>query len=297
MEQTLLLDTNGEHFARWLEEATAHIWMRPFPTEQGRIALQRAGINKTFHGILVVTMSGAFIYPRASDTEAVLMLGDLISFRIVPLGTERIEVKAACSQPVLVDYYQELLGEIIKRWPQKNTSQASHAQGLNILPLVIPIERIDSFAAVNRISNDVVKQHFPELPVQAPESEIKHLFHLIVEDPFLKSDWGGEQNDIFTSRVVLAGQRRYAAFLLKGPAITGRLTIRKCGKNGDQIQRLFQSPAEIFVIQYNGEIDERVIEEAKQKVENLRAKGREAVVTIVDGFDTARLLVAFSSEL
>ena len=84
-------------------------------------------------------------------------------------------------------------------------------------------------------------------------------------------------------------------FFLKGPAVKGRLTIAKCGKNGDQIQRLFQSPAELFVIQFNGEIDERIIEEARQKTSYLRSSGSEgAVFTVIDGLDTARLFSAYS---
>lgn len=296
MEQTLLLDTNAEYFARWLEQATAHIWMTPFPTENGRITLQGAGINGRYNGVLVITMQAILVYPNAPNTETALPLGNWISFRVVPLSTERIEVQATCAQPVLADYYQQLIGEITKRWPQPKSSQLSHSHDLSNLPLSVPIDSIDSFAGVKFITSDAVKQQFPKLPVGASESEIKHLFHSIVEDPFPKKDWGGEQNDIFTSRIVLQGQRRHTAFFLKGPAVRGKLTIAKCGKNGDQIQRLFQSPAEVFVIQYNGEIDERVVEEAKQKVENLRAKGREAVVTFVDGYDTARLLAAYNSE-
>jgi hypothetical protein len=83
---------------------------------------------------------------------------------------------------------------------------------------------------------------------------------------------------------------------VKGPGTKGTLTIAKCGKHGDQIQRLFQSPAELFVIQYIGEIHERVVGEAKEKVENLRSKEKEAVVTIINGYDTARLLIAYGSE-
>src|SRR5882762_8721795 len=64
--------------------------------------------------------------------------------------------------------------------------------------------------------------------------------------------------------------------------------------NGDQIQRLFESPAELFVIQFNGNIDERVVAEARQKVLFLRSQGHAtACCAIVDGLDTARLLAAY----
>lgn len=157
---------------------------------------------------------------------------------------------------------------------------------------LLTVDDIDSFAAVVLISAATMGGN---VPVLTPEAEIKAMICNVVGDS-PKKDWGGEQNDIFTTRVVLNGRRVPAAFLLKGPAVKGRLTIAKCGKNGDQIQRLFESPAELFVIQYNGNIDERVVAEARQKVLFLRTQGNaSACCAIVDGLDTARLLAAYSA--
>ncbi len=127
---------------------------------------------------------------------------------------------------------------------------------------LISVDDIDSFAAVALIATDTVKR---SVPLSTPEAEVKAVIcGAVGESP--KKDWGGEQNDIFTTRVVLNGRRVPAAFLLKGPAVRGRLTIAKCGKNGDQIQRLFES-----------------------------SQGHASVCcAIVDGLDTARLLAAYS---
>jgi hypothetical protein len=157
---------------------------------------------------------------------------------------------------------------------------------------LLTIDDIDSFAAVVLISADAIKGN---VPVSTPEAEIKSVICGVVGES-AKKDWGGEQNDIFTTRVVLNGRRVPAAFLLKGPAVKGRLTIAKCGKNGDQIQRLFESSAELFVIQFNGNIDERVVAEARQKVLFLRSQGyATACCAIVDGLESARLLAAYSA--
>lgn len=156
---------------------------------------------------------------------------------------------------------------------------------------LLTVDDIDSFAAVGLIAPASVVHN---VPVSTPEAEIKAVICAAVGD-LPKKDWGGEQNDIFTTRVILNGRRVLAAFLLKGPAVKGRLTIAKCGKNGDQIQRLFESPAELFVIQYNGHIDERVIAEARQKVLFVRSQGNTgACCAIIDGLDTARLLAAYA---
>lgn len=159
------------------------------------------------------------------------------------------------------------------------------------IPLFIPVDEFDSFSRVNSVPAHAVAG---SVPVSASEQEVKELIHAVLGDPFKLSDWSGEQNDIYTSRVEYQGRRLLAAFLLKGPAVRGRLTIAKCGKNGDQIQRLFQSPADVFFIQFNGEVDQRVFEEARQKTSGLRLSGRaDAAFCIIDGLDTARFLKAF----
>jgi hypothetical protein len=158
-------------------------------------------------------------------------------------------------------------------------------------PLYMAIDEIDSFSRVNAIRQDEIQV---DLPLQISEEYIKSLFHEIFGDPFMKKDWGGERNDIFSSRILVEGKRLLGAFMLKGPSVKGRLTISKCGKNGDQIQRLFKSPADAFFIQYNGEIDEAVTEEAKQKTILLKASGKpDAFFSIIDGLDTARIIMAY----
>jgi hypothetical protein len=91
------------------------------------------------------------------------------------------------------------------------------------------------------------------------------------------------------------GRRRPAAFLLKGNGLTrSELSIADCGKNGDQLLRLFQSAAELFVIQYVGPVSEAVIADVQSKVAARRAAGAGANFLIIDGQDTARLLYAFN---
>ena len=68
------------------------------------------------------------------------------------------------------------------------------------------------------------------------------------------------------------------------------------GKNGDQIQRLIRSPAEIFIIQYWSQVGEAVYEQLE-----LLARGKSALENrkvwygVIDGQDSARLIKAYSS--
>jgi hypothetical protein len=88
--------------------------------------------------------------------------------------------------------------------------------------------------------------------------------------------------------------RTAAAFLLKGRGLKRKtLEIRDCGKNGDQIVRLFDCPAELFVIQFVGIVSENVIRDVEGKVNERRLQGKPASFCIMDGQDTARVLFAY----
>lgn len=110
-------------------------------------------------------------------------------------------------------------------------------------------------------------------------------------------DWGGEPNDLYTSKLRHKGQRRAIAFAFKGPGTSGVLTPKKLGKNGDRIQRLFLSPAEIFVVQYHSQIGQSVIEQMKAFATlNSVREGKRIWYGIIDGDDTNRLLAAYPRQ-
>jgi hypothetical protein len=91
-----------------------------------------------------------------------------------------------------------------------------------------------------------------------------------------------------------AGTRRPIAFAFKGPGTTGVLTQRKLGKNGDQIQRLFLNPAEIFIVQYHGEIGQAVTEQMKAFASlNSVREGKVIWYGLIDGDDSNRLMAAY----
>lgn len=152
------------------------------------------------------------------------------------------------------------------------------------------VDDIDSFSEVRSISRSMVKE-----PV-LNEDFVQIKLEEILGEPWHKKDWGGESCDLYTSNLRVKGKRYRAAFLLKGSGTKGRLTIAKCGKNGDQIQRLFKCPADVFIIQHISEIDETVIEEARQKTISVRLRNPKTRFCIIDGLDTQRLIQAYSDS-
>jgi len=53
---------------------------------------------------------------------------------------------------------------------------------------------------------------------------------------------------------VINGKRMAAAFLLKGHGTRGKLTIKKCGKKGNQILKLLEEPGEVYIVQHVGRL-------------------------------------------
>src|SRR5262245_52420615 len=109
----------------------------------------------------------------------------------------------------------------------------------------------------------------------------------------MPKDWGGESNDIFTTKVKMKGVRRRAAFALKGPAKKGPLVPAMMGKNGDQIQRLLKSPADVFFVQYEGEIKESIVELMEELAKAKALLGQQVFFGIIDKVDTYRLRLAY----
>lgn len=157
-------------------------------------------------------------------------------------------------------------------------------------PQFIAVDDVEQFEKVKRMQAAA-----PLNPKRLPEQKVKTGLLKLLGESKNPKDWGGESNDIFTTRLRLKGKSRRAAFALKGPAKKGPLVPGKMGKNGDQIQRLFDSPAEVFFVQYEGEIAESVV----GLMENLAlAKAvlrGDVFYGIIDGDDTNRLRRAYPS--
>jgi len=123
------------------------------------------------------------------------------------------------------------------------------------------------------------------------EAEIKGAFAEIIGEPMVPKDWGGERSDLFSSRVLFNKSRISTAFAFKGPAQFKPMTLAELGKNGDQIDRLFSEPADLFVLQHCHEITSPVRSTMRAYAEQT---GRPRLFCIIDGYDTLRVLRAYN---
>jgi hypothetical protein len=187
--------------------------------------------------------------------------------------------------------------EKLKKFPTKTNPQSQTTQIKIAIPKKvvnikeITIDDIESFSKVKKVKTSS--------PISTPIAEkiIKGGFQKIIGEKGKFTDWGGETNDLFSSRIRLNGSRKSVAFGFKGKATKGILIPKKLGKNGDQIQRLFKTPAEIFLIQYQGQIDQSVIEQLRMfAIAKSATEGVKIHYGVIDGQDTSRLLKAYPTK-
>jgi len=155
----------------------------------------------------------------------------------------------------------------------------------------VSVDDIDSFKEIRNVPVELVTKM---VPLKIKERQINAWFAEIIGEPFTQKDWGGELRDLYSNRVKFGGKRVPTAFLLKGPGVKGTLTAAKCGKNGDQILRLVKAySARLFIVQFVGKIHPNLIETLEAHVAYESRKGKKLSYCVIDGIDTARILIAY----
>ncbi len=151
----------------------------------------------------------------------------------------------------------------------------------------ITIDDIDSFEKVKGVI-------WNQSPFPVDEGKFKEGLQKVIGELGTFEDWGGEINDLFSTRLVIKGERKNAAFGLKGKGMKGILTPKKMGKRGDQVQRLFRSSAEVFIVQYWSQIDESIVELMTNLARSKSAADMKKIYYgVIDGPDTMRLITAY----
>jgi predicted mannosyl-3-phosphoglycerate phosphatase (HAD superfamily) len=81
---------------------------------------------------------------------------------------------------------------------------------------------------------------------------------------------------------------------VKGKGMKGIMIPGKMGKRGDQVQRLFRSSAEVFLVQYWSQIDESTVELMTNLARSKSAADMKKIYYgVIDGQDTMRLIRAY----
>lgn len=152
---------------------------------------------------------------------------------------------------------------------------------------ISPME-VEQFHGVD--FNDVDRDDALQFMRTIPEVQVKRTLAQVLGEPVIPKDWGGEQSDLWTTRLRVRGKSYDAAFLLKGPAggrFSRPMTIGMLGKNGDQLQRLSATPAEVLVLQHCHVIRPEVVGMLRSLASDFRNIRH---YMVIDGYDTCAIL-------
>ena|SRR5260221_9958942 len=153
----------------------------------------------------------------------------------------------------------------------------------------ITIDHISSFSKVKSKKGYISLSRIPE------EKMKRGLMRILNETGKPPKDWGGEKNDLFTTKLKIGAVRFHAAFALKGPGKkVKKLSSKDMGKNGDQIQRLLRSSAQVVFVQYWREIDQSVVDLMNDlAIGKSFSEGRTIYFGIINAEDSSRLIQAY----
>jgi len=148
----------------------------------------------------------------------------------------------------------------------------------------ISIQEIDNFSKIKKMKP-------MEYDLEKNEDDIKELFKKIAGEKGRFTDSPVEKNDLLTY-LTMNGKKFLVAFAFKGKS---KKTIKKLrpmdmGKNGDQVERLFSSPAEIFFVQFVGQLHELMLSKMEeQSILKSYYTGKKIYYGIIDGNDTSKI--------
>jgi hypothetical protein len=156
----------------------------------------------------------------------------------------------------------------------------------------ITVDDVDSFSKVRRVRSATKR-----LPKSMSERQFNDGVKSIIGETGTMKDWGGETSDLYSTRLKLNGKRRRVAFGFKGPGLDAPLVPSRLGKNGDQMERLFSEPADVFLIQHWREIRPSIERMMKVfAVDKAASTGRPVWYGTIDGHDSNRLRLAYRSK-
>lgn len=166
------LDTSQDMFCNWLAHKTDDVYNYSFPTQKGRIDLDRARQKQLTNRQLVMVMKGNYIYlkPEAPEIEISRRVS-VIEFSLIPISSNRLEITGVCRQNVCIKYFVKLLELIEEAYPATKGMTMNYLAGLaKVLGLRQGVgrgfdEQVINMSVVNEISNtDETKSIEFEIP-------------------------------------------------------------------------------------------------------------------------------------
>lgn len=163
-----------------------------------------------------------------------------------------------------------------------------HAINKTAKPKITSIQDIEEFSKIKGMKS-------LEYDLEKNEDDIKKLFKKIAGETGKFSDSSVEKNDLLMY-LTFNGKKTLAAFALKGKSQRKIKKLRPMdmGKNGDQIERLFSSPAEIFFVQFVGQFHDLMFSKMEeQALLKSHYTGKTIYYGLIDGNDTSKIFAKY----
>lgn len=154
---------------------------------------------------------------------------------------------------------------------------------------VISIQDISEFSKIKKMKS-------MEYDLERNEDDIKELFKKIAGEKGIFKDSPIEKNDLLTY-LTFNGKKTLVAFAFKGKSQKKIKKLRPMdmGKNGDQVERLFFSPAEIFFVQFVGQFHELMLSTMEQQARIKSSyTGNTIYFGVIDGNDTSKIFAKYN---
>ncbi len=148
-------------------------------------------------------------------------------------------------------------------------------------------EAIDDFSKITNVGRRSVRLADAQF---ISEAKIKQWIAEIIAEDHIPKDWAGERSDLYSNHISIGGERKRAAFLLKGPSKFHPMTIRDLGKGANQIHRLYTEDADIYILQHCHKVTSEVYQMMRVYSSQFN---RIRPFCVVDGIDTLRLFKAY----
>ena len=241
---TFFLETSADNFATWLLTT----WRAPHAgSHYGGYQLQALGDGWSRGRTPVRTLTAAAIYVSRVENErgnlTAYKFEDVLSFQLIPIANERVEVQAKIDLPVLLSYLADLIEDMAHpaRWPQLRDTLSWR---LDWFPETeSQLAALEAFEARMRRLKDTPGQRAPidEPPAIPP----------VLEDP--------PENEPTKPEVLLDRQSDIAG---RRQTVKDRWEARKPGSTTEAFKR--EAAADLTVSESTIRDDLKFLKEAKQ---------------------------------
>jgi hypothetical protein len=171
-----------------------------------------------------------------------------------------------------------VVGSLVEDWGAVSTLYSDSIE--------IRAADFDAFAEID--FNQQVSDSELNALKDVPEKNVKKFFAEAMRQPFTDKDWGGELGDLFSANARVNGKTVTCGFMFKGPSVFKKMQPADCGKNGDQVVRLYEYPADCFVLQHCHDIAPAV--RKMMRAFAVEKQPRRVRYCLIDGRDTYLIL-------